>query len=213
MTEIINLSLGIVTLNRADLLDEALQVYRETWKNVHVCVVDNGKQNIAEKLPYYRVYQPRVALSVADSWNFIINRQARLGYSHVLILNDDVIVEKTPFEIMDWLRDNPADFYTGGGYYSFVMPLKTFASVGAFDGEFYPAWYEDTDYKRRLMLSGAKVIDSDFLKPEVLRTSKTGEKDPSLYNHVITSRRRYEQKWGGPEGQEKYQTAWNKQNS
>jgi GT2 family glycosyltransferase len=39
-------ALGIPTINRADLLQEALEVYKETWYGRHVYVVDNGHQNI-----------------------------------------------------------------------------------------------------------------------------------------------------------------------
>jgi GT2 family glycosyltransferase len=196
------LALGIPTINRKDLLDEALSVYRKTWKNRHIYIVDNGNQGVQQELPYLRVYRRIENMGVAASWNKMANHLKLLGYSHIMILNDDVIVEKDPYEIEDWLEANPADFYTGGGYYSFILPIDTFHKVGEFDSNFYPAYYEDNDYTYRLQLMGLKKLDSDFLKPEVLRLSKSGEKNPSLYDKVHACRRYYIMKWGGAPNEE-----------
>jgi len=51
-------------------------------------------------------------------------------------------------------------------------------------------------------LMGLKKLDSDFLKPEVLRLSKSGEKNPSLYDKVHACRRYYIMKWGGAPNEE-----------
>jgi len=45
--------------------------------------------------------------------------------------------------------------------------------------------------------------------PEVLRTSKSGEKDKSLYDKVFECRKHYEQKWGGAPTHETYTKPFN----
>jgi len=40
------IALGIPTINRADLLDEALQVYKDTFYGRHQLIIDNGNQPI-----------------------------------------------------------------------------------------------------------------------------------------------------------------------
>jgi GT2 family glycosyltransferase len=99
------LCLGIPTINRKDLLDEALEVYKKTWKNRHIFIVDNGSQNIQENPPYLRAWAKGVNIGVATSWNKIIERQKLLGYSHMMILNDDVIVTKSSFDIEDFTNE------------------------------------------------------------------------------------------------------------
>jgi hypothetical protein len=42
----VTVALGIPTINRNDLLQEALEVYKETWYGRHVFIVDNGNQEI-----------------------------------------------------------------------------------------------------------------------------------------------------------------------
>jgi GT2 family glycosyltransferase len=204
------LCLGIPTINRKDLLDEALPVYKETFKNRHIFVIDNGNQGFESQTTQQLAFWCNgTNLGVAASWNKIIERQRLLGYSHVLILNDDVVLTKKAREIEDFIQLNPADLYTGHGWYSFVIPIETFVKVGPFDEMYYPAYYEDTDYQYRLQVAGLKTINADILLPDVLRKSKSGEKDPTLYDKVFECRRYYETKWGGPPSHEKYTTPFN----
>jgi len=203
------LCLGIPTINRKDLLDEALETYLEQWKKRHIYIVDNGNQNISDNPPYFKVWTPPHNVGVASSWNRIIERAKVLGYSHVMILNDDVIVQKDPFDIEKFIDENQADFYTGLGYYSFIMPIATYDKIGGFDENYYPAYYEDTDFTYRLQVAGMSKLNTEFLLPEVLRTSKSGEKDKSLYDKVFECRRYYETKWGGAPTQETFTTPFN----
>ena len=203
------LALGIPTINRKDLLEEALGVYAETFKHRHIYIVDNGNQEIPENPPQIKVFNVGYNLGVAASWNNIIERQANLGYTHILILNDDVILKRKAQDIEKWLEENPADFYDGYGYYSFIIPYKTYQTIGKFDERFYPAYYEDTDYEYRLKMAGAKVINTEMLYPEVLRKSQSGAKDQSLYNEVYKCRQYYDQKWGGVPTHETFKTPFN----
>lgn len=208
-TERPTLCLGIPTINRKDLLEEALEVYKKTWRKRHIFIVDNGNQDIADNPPYLKAWGKGVNLGVAASWNKMIERQRLLGYSHILILNDDVILHKSPFDIEDFIEQNPADFYTGGGYYSFILPFSTYDAIGGFDEKFYPAYYEDNDYTYRLQTAGKSKLDSEYLKPETFRSSKSGEKDKTLYDFVFRCRTYYEQKWGGAPSEEKFVTPFN----
>lgn len=201
MSEYPRLALGIPTINRKDLLLNALEIYKETWKNREVIIVDNGEQDLTGLPDNFTVINEHVNLGVACSWNRIMEHAKKM-HTHVQILNDDVISTKTPECIEKWIFDNFADFYRADGYYSFILPVKTYDFLGGFDENFYPAYYEDTDYERRLDLAALfKKIDS-FLLPETLLTSKSGEKDKSLYDKIYMCRRYYIEKWGGEPGKE-----------
>lgn len=203
------LCLGIPTINRKDLLEEALEVYKENWRKRHIFIVDNGNQGIADNPPYLKVWTPPHNIGVAASWNKMIERAKLLGYSHVMILNDDVVVQKDPFDIEKYIEENPADFYNGHGYFSFIIPITTYEKIGKFDENYYPAYYEDTDYTYRLQVAGMNKLDTDFILPEIMRTSKSGEKDKSLYDRVFECRRYYTNKWGGAPTQETFTTPFN----
>lgn len=201
--------IGIPTINRADLLKEALQTYAiNGWLHRDIWIVDNGNQDIIwqhglnEWSHAFHVIIQRRNIGVAASWNMICQMAFKNGYTHVLILNDDVIINRTPEELEKWLDAVKMDFYTGRGYYSFIMPESTFKKVGEFDENYYPAYYEDTDYSYRLRINSMRVLDTDLLKPDVLRTSKSGEKDPTLYNNIAQNRDYYTRKWGGEPSKE-----------
>ena len=63
------IALGIPTINRADLLQEALEVYKETWYGRHVFIVDNGHQTINTTASNQKVLTMPHNLGVSGSWN------------------------------------------------------------------------------------------------------------------------------------------------
>ena len=204
-------ALGIPTINRADLLQEALEVYKETWYGRHVYVVDNGHQNITLTASNQKVMTMPHNVGVSGSWNLLCQTLFAKGYTHVALLNDDIIWRKTADEIEDYIDANPNDFYLGlGTWCLFVIPLTTWENVGKFDEQFFPAYFEDNDYCLRMRLEGLKRDMSPFFNPEVFRNSQTIAKDPSLNTNFDRNRNLFIEKWGGSPGQETYKSPYNK---
>lgn len=92
--------------------------------------------------------------------------------------------------------------------------------VGLFDEwTFFPAYYEDNDFVRRMVLQG---IGREFIPIEVYHGESAGPEHGSLtirsseQYSVANSRtfnenqRRYVEKWGGLPENETYSTPWNK---
>jgi hypothetical protein len=84
------------------------------------------------------------------------------------------------------------------------------SKVGYFDEGFYPAYFEDNDYHRRINLIDPDryVGHLEALEPEVKRNSETIRRDPSL-NQFPKSYDYYLRKWGGLPGSETYGTPFN----
>jgi glycosyltransferase involved in cell wall biosynthesis len=102
--KIMKIIIGIPTLNRADLLNEALQKYFEDFKDTEIFIVDNGKQNIITREEKFAIYRPEENLGVAKSWNTIMDYADKLEATHVLMLNDDIYLGKTEHEIKMVIR-------------------------------------------------------------------------------------------------------------
>ena len=51
------LIIGIPTINRADLLNEALANYFEDFKNTEIVICDNGKQEIITRERNFVIYK------------------------------------------------------------------------------------------------------------------------------------------------------------
>lgn len=205
------IALGIPTINRADLLQEALDVYKETWYGRHVYIVDNGHQQITTTASNQKVLTMPHNLGVSGSWNLLCQTLFAKGYTHVALLNDDIIWRKTADEIEEYIDANPNDFYLGlGTWCLFVIPLTTWEKVGKFDEQFFPAYFEDNDYCLRMRNEGLKRDMSPFFNPEVFRNSQTIAKDPTLNGNFDRNRQLFMDKWGGSPGNETYKTPYNK---
>ena len=93
------LIIGIPTLNRADLLNEALEKYFEDFQDTEIFIVDNGNQSIITREEKFAIYRPAENLGVAKSWNMIMDYADKLKATHVLMLNDDIVLGRTEHEI------------------------------------------------------------------------------------------------------------------
>jgi hypothetical protein len=96
----------------------------------------------------------------------------------------------------------------------FMITPKTYERIGSFDENFQPAYFEDNDYHRRIVLSGYKAI-STSLAPYYHYGSQTQNKfidqdmpvvPPIAFqlNHLY-----YVNKWGGDVGNEGFTHPYN----
>jgi GT2 family glycosyltransferase len=190
----------IPTINRKDLLDEALEEYAKCYPTIDKFIVDNGKQNIKCLDDNTWIFEQETNLGVAGSWNYLIKKAIEKGYEYFLILNDDVILKKDK----EWLekiinRGNPHDFVLCRPFYnlsSFILNKTIYDKVGDFDEGFVGSYFEDNDYMYRMRLAGCTIRYDDDLNPDIYRNSMTIQKDPLLGNY-INNREYFIKKWGG----------------
>ena len=87
---------------------------------------------------------------VARSWNHILERA---GDEPVVISNDDVLLGADTFAEMSAAVDR-APFVSGDGWCLFAQQPECTRRIGWYDENFWPAYYEDTDYHVRLQRAG-----------------------------------------------------------
>lgn len=202
---------AIPTINRADLLNEALEKYFEDFKDTHIAICDNGKQDIITREENFMIYRPEENLGVAKSWNMLMDYADKIEATHVLVLNDDIYLGKTEHEINMLIRNNTdADFINSfHNWCSYIIKVDAWKKAGKFDEEFFPAYFEDNSFDYKMTLIGAKKTWTSFLDPLVYRNSMTIAKDPALNNRFAQNRELYIQMWGGLPSEEKYLTKFN----
>jgi GT2 family glycosyltransferase len=149
--------LGFLTLKRFDLADRLLASI--DYPVEHLVIVDNsGKQE----------YKPSKPDLVKNLW--FIQVPHGLGYGGGL----NLIVKSTPFAPY-WLLVNDDSFFEPGAleqianeadpntlnfldinprWSGFVLGQKVVEEVGLFDERFYPIYFEDNDYERRIDKAG-----------------------------------------------------------
>jgi GT2 family glycosyltransferase len=215
-------AIGIPTLNRADLLIPSVLKYMDDFKGIKIHIVDNGNQNLKMlEGPNVIVHQQSKNIGVAASWNFLCDLIFKTN-DNALIINDDVYLGYGTETIDSVLNDN-YEYYQYSGYDNstfiqshhnfsvFLMTKGVYKKIGKFDEDFYPAYYEDSDYLYRLKLAGHQWMVLEELNPIDAKISQTYEKDPTLVNNAMaSSRQRYIDKWGGLPLLETFETPFNK---
>ncbi|WP_020471405.1 glycosyltransferase [Zavarzinella formosa] len=188
-------AVGIPTLNRYDLLDQCLAaVFAATLRPTRVVVIDNGGM-FSTNLPDVEVIRPGKNLGVAASWNLLHRLTAPLP---LILLNDDVIAGPTLFET---LLNDPCPVTLALGWAAFKQLSQVWVTVGDYDEAFYPAYYEDADYYRRIVIAGVRwgsigACGSSHGGSETKRALPP-DGQAKLDRQVDANRTYYEQKWAG----------------
>lgn len=204
-------AVGIPTINRADLLNKALEVYKIKMPGVQFYILDNADQEITTG-DNIEIFMSEKNLGVAGSWNFLC-KQIFEKHEHALLLNDDVILRADRNGIENFIETQKYDFAIAESTNSvFLFSKSIFHEIGWFDEQFYPAYYEDNDYFWRLKCKKKILLKSFLLNPAIQENSSSIAKDPSL-NKGRENRKRYERKWGGYPGRELWISSYNMNNS
>jgi GT2 family glycosyltransferase len=202
--------IGIPTINRADLLIEALSKYSECYPNINIFIIDNGSQGLVSH-DKIEVETPTLNLGVAASWNRIMEKSIAFGHTHTMILNDDIELCRDTQTFHNLINDECPDAFIkfAGTWCSFILPNEMFKAVGPFDTNFYPAYFEDNDYSRRIQLKGFQIVEREEMRPTLYRNSMTIARDPALNQNFDKNRHYYIYKWGGEPNKELYETPFN----
>jgi len=193
--------LGIPTLRHYDLLQRLLDsAERGTVKPDGYIIVDNGGK-AAGKLtlpPNTEVVTPGKNLGVAASWNLMLDMA---GEEPIAIANDDMTLGPSAFGAMQAaLSVAPFALLVTDWRFPWILFAQTrecTERVGYYDENFWPAYWEDIDYKRRLKLSG---IDVRLVQAEHTHVGSASAGSADARRGMEYGRGYYKLKWGGPAG-------------
>ena len=204
-----SLCILIPTINRKDLLMEAMDWYSTNIRQTEIIILDNGKQGIASAVPNIKVFESNYNKGVAGSWNWLIEKAIAKGHTHFLVLNDDIILKRYVSEIQQIIdRYDEMTFHRPRPFYNwsaFILNKTIWDKVGKFDESFVKCFFEDNDYEYRMKLAGVNINYEDGLNAQVYRNSQTIERQPLLGGY-IENREYYIRKWGGVPNEEIYKT-------
>ena len=203
-------AIGIPTINRADLLNQALQVYKTTMPDVQFYILDNADQQILIG-DNIKIYISEKNLGVAGSFN-VLCKKIFENYEHALLLNDDIILRADRNGIENFINTQTYDLALPEKTNSVILFSKqVYSEIGWWDEQFYPAYYEDNDYFWRLECKKKILLRSYLLEPAIHQESGSIAMDPSL-NNARENRKRYEKKWGGYPSRELWKSPYNMNN-
>jgi GT2 family glycosyltransferase len=204
-----SLSLIVPVLKRFDLFAELMA---SVDYPVLPIVIDNWRGN----------------RGVSPAWNLGMKRSLQAGNQYAIICNDDVVFEPNVISgLLETIKDTGAvmvspnqwetsDKYTltsWTDYCCFIVDIKQLIkNVGWFDENFYPAYFEDNDMRRRIELANLNSYTRKDLKISHVN-SATQFADPS---NPVTSAEAFNnnmqyfiKKWGGSPYEEVYTNPFN----
>lgn len=171
-------------------------------------IIDNTFDGSAPQVPGAVTVSARCNFGVAASWNLIIKSNPLAPWW--LIVNSDV--EFAPgdlAQIVEAMKTN--DAVTMHGFSIFAASTKAVETVGLFDENFIPAYYEDNDWTYRCKLMG--IVITDLALGAAHRGSITIRSDQWLMlenKRTFEKNRRYfMDKWGGDKYNETFLTPFN----
>lgn len=176
----------------------------ECWATLHpdirkrTTIIDNGAHNCG----------------VATSWNLGAVQAEKEGARWMVICSETMRFGApggTDFE--DRLVGPWAD--CGHNWHLIAFSVETLMEVGPFDEAFWPIYFEDADYERRLTLAGMPSPRGEqrSVPPMVGVDAHAEASGHSLTAGLVSvnmgiQAARYATKWGGPKGSEKYTTPY-----
>ncbi len=191
----------------------ALSLSRQTAKIDEVLIIDNGLEleTSVEPLDSFvlKTIRPERRLSVGAAWNIGMEQleKAERG-SHLVVLNDDIeLGEDAIDQMIECLGNAPECCIVGPRIHPFccfLVSQDAVADVGHFDEQFFPAYFEDNDYRRRMKLAGWQEFAMDELMMGLKHvgsttvSAMTSAEKAFMRRCYKNNQRLYEAKWGGP---------------
>lgn len=203
------LSLIVPVLNKFDLFTELMATVDYP---VQPIIMDNWKGN----------------RGVSGAWNEGMRKSLQYGNNYAIIANDDITFSAgTIKELYDTIRYTKAvivspnqnnwesgfKLVNGADFFCFIVDVKQLTeTVGWFDENFFPAYFEDNDMHRRTRLAGLKsYIRTDLLVNHVgSATQYHNPEKPITDNQAWDNNQNYYiSKWGGMPEKEIYSRPFN----
>ena len=201
--------LPIITTTYADLCVETLLMPHSSagFDPEDILVIDNSRAGFASPAYGLNTYRDPDGhnLGVARSWNVGAQRVLDEGFDYLVIMSASM---QFGVDLHCTFRSQMETHWgaivieaTGHSWHMIAIHRRAFAAVGLFDSNFYPAYFEQIDFSRRLQMVGLEVgfvhvwfnalSQGSALHNEVVHTPA----DPLLAY--------YRKKWGGDKGDER----------
>jgi len=177
-----------------------------------VVIVDNGDRalDMRDHLSMFdfdglKLIRTQRNIGCAGAWNVACKEAGDLS---VLLLNADLTVVPDTFEK---LYAHPGPTIVGAHAFGCIrIDPEIRTKVGPFDEEFYPAYFEDADYRYRCKLAGVEIIEWEFKEVAIISPGRamfstgiahggsTNWQGQWSQDRYLANRQRYRDKWGVP---------------
>lgn len=214
------LTVAVPTYRRYDLLRQMMDsAEKGSLVPDRYYIVDNGGSldPAAYGMPTVKVeiWRPGRNIGVSAAWNHILKTQPE----HVVVACDDVQFHgetlRRLVEEYDAHPEIPFFFpaVTPSMFSVFMQRRSLLEQIGGYDEAFYPAYFEDNDYVRRMHLAGIPYrgvpgLGYNHVGSGTLKTFSPAEMEEH-HSRFQGLQQYYVRKWGGLPGREQYKVPFN----
>jgi len=168
---------------------------------------------------FYIVPNVDFGMSLGQAFNKGIKRALRDGCDLVCYIADDVMIGENSIQtLMSNIHDKWIVHALGttnsAGWDFFLTTPELWTEVGFLDESFYPAYFEDNSFARRLTMKDdtkylyLQGIEFTHLHSQTI-ARMTNEQKTEQHNNFRRVERMYEAMWGGKVGGETFTEPWN----
>jgi GT2 family glycosyltransferase len=152
--------LGFCTLKRFDLADRLLASI--DYPVEHLVIVDNSgtqswQPSKPDKVKNLWLIRVPFGLGLVGAWNLIVKSTPYAPYW--VLVNDDAWFENGALEIIAQEADSETLLFPDitPDWASIVLGSKIVEEAGLYDERFYPVYFDDNDYERRIRHKGLEI--------------------------------------------------------
>lgn len=125
----------------------------------NLLIVDNSPDKFTKQWPMaddlFHIERPEGNIGVGRAWNIGVDYMLKNDFDFLIILSASVVFKDGGFSLFDQLEKNKhaMGLQTQEGWHCIALSKSIFKEIGNFDTNFYPAYYEDSDFIRRMELA------------------------------------------------------------
>jgi GT2 family glycosyltransferase len=202
-----NLPIWVLPMLKPEWAAETIGSIRGSIVKNALVVVDNSVEGLDPLLAsrLFRYVRPGTNLGCSASWN--VGRSWAIRSEAPLVIVSEAVVFRDGGTVAQRMA---AETTPRGGvralqaWHLVTLHHETLRSVGPFDVGFWPIYFEDTDYERRMMLEGVtmSVVDvrESYTDKGHARSWREGWVDVDYERQAAY----YRAKWNGDPGEETY---------
>jgi len=175
----------------------------------HILIVDNsplGEAKEFEGKGATILYYPE-NIGVAKSWNLALKGKCDWTF---FVSNNAAFPNGFSEVLVSLNQAGPDCMLTDLAWHCNAISKDLVAKIGYFDENFYPAYYEDTDYYHRMCLAGISVAENPVVSIPAMTMRQANSLEAGLKLNFQALAEYYKEKWGGYPGEEKFDKPFNK---
>lgn len=166
-------------------------------------------RKLSNEYKFIKLFDYRINLGCSRTWNESIELTFRYhtDYETLIIINDDIFFKENSFvKFVKFALDNKnipiivGPNHSNNGFSVFAYNKIAYDLFGYFDENIYPAYFEDTDFANRVVLSGYKIPVFDMELVHLRNEGINNNPSDVFYNfHLPKIRYYYNLKWNNPD--------------